>query len=114
MTDSSQKYQNLLSWLEDSPLSGWGEKLPALLKMQLRPERWGDMSSWQECLDKLPELDPINTDFTKGVSIGDPSLMDKGRRQQLQATLMALHPWRKGPYELFGLNVDTEWRSDCK
>ena len=114
MTDSRQKYQNLLSWLEDSPLSSLGEKLPSLLEMQLRPERWGDMSSWQECLDQLPELDPINTDFTKGVSIGDPSLMDKGRRQQLQATLMALHPWRKGPYELFGLNVDTEWRSDWK
>ena len=27
---------------------------------------------------------------------------------------MALHPWRKGPYEVFGLHIDTEWRSDWK
>jgi tRNA (mo5U34)-methyltransferase len=25
-----------------------------------------------------------------------------------------LHPWRKGPYELFGVTIDTEWRSDWK
>jgi len=24
---------------------------------------------------------------------------------------MRLHPWRKGPIELFGLKIDTEWRS---
>jgi len=27
---------------------------------------------------------------------------------------MALHPWRKGPFELGGVRVDTEWRSDWK
>ena len=27
---------------------------------------------------------------------------------------MGLHPWRKGPFELCGLHVDTEWRSDWK
>jgi len=27
---------------------------------------------------------------------------------------MQLHPWRKGPLSLGGLNIDTEWRSDCK
>jgi tRNA (mo5U34)-methyltransferase len=114
MTDSTEKYQNLLDWLADSPLARWSETLPSLLQQQLRPERWGDMPTWQHCLDQLPELDPISIDLVNSVSIGDPSLMDKARRQQLQATLMALHPWRKGPYELFGLKIDTEWRSDWK
>jgi len=27
---------------------------------------------------------------------------------------MQLHPWRKGPFELFGVYIDTEWRSDWK
>jgi tRNA (mo5U34)-methyltransferase len=114
MTDSSQKYQNLLQWLPDSPLSSWSDRLPELLEKQLRLERWGDMPSWQQCLERLPEIDPLTLDFSTAVSIGDPNLMDKGRRLQLQATLMALHPWRKGPYELFGLHLDTEWRSDWK
>jgi tRNA (mo5U34)-methyltransferase len=25
-----------------------------------------------------------------------------------------LHPWRKGPFSLFGVDIDTEWRSDFK
>ena len=40
--------------------------------------------------------------------------MDKGRRLALQATLMGLHPWRKGPFNLFGMHLNTEWRSDWK
>jgi tRNA (mo5U34)-methyltransferase len=27
---------------------------------------------------------------------------------------MGQHPWRKGPFELFGVHIDTEWRSDWK
>ncbi|MDX8407697.1 MAG: tRNA 5-methoxyuridine(34)/uridine 5-oxyacetic acid(34) synthase CmoB, partial [Mariprofundaceae bacterium] len=25
-----------------------------------------------------------------------------------------LHPWRKGPFDFFGIHIDTEWRSDWK
>ncbi len=28
--------------------------------------------------------------------------------------LQQLHPWRKGPYRLFDVMIDTEWRSDWK
>jgi tRNA (mo5U34)-methyltransferase len=33
---------------------------------------------------------------------------------ELETALRGLHPWRKGPYSLFGVNIDTEWRSDFK
>ena len=114
MTDSSKKYQSLIDWLPDSPLAVWGDSIVEQINNRLRRERWGDMPGWERCLERLPEIDPLTTDFTQSVTIGDPSLMDKGRRQQLQATLMDLHPWRKGPYQLFGLTIDTEWRSDWK
>jgi len=35
-------------------------------------------------------------------------------RKQLRETLQGLHPWRKGPFDLFGIRIDTEWRSDWK
>jgi len=28
--------------------------------------------------------------------------------------LKTFHPWRKGPYHLHGIHIDTEWRSDWK
>ena len=114
MIPASLDYGPLLSWLEESELSQWSQELPELVAQQLRPERWGDMPEWEETLRRLPEIDPLFTDFSNGVQIGDISLMDKGRRLALQATLMGLHPWRKGPYNLFGMHLDTEWRSDWK
>ncbi len=103
-----------LSWLEESPLGDWAQTLPELLAQQLRLERWGDMPEWDETLRRLPEIDPLHIELAKQVAIGDLSLMDKGRRLALQATLMGLHPWRKGPFNLFGMPIDTEWRSDWK
>jgi tRNA (mo5U34)-methyltransferase len=35
-------------------------------------------------------------------------------RNALRDVLMNLHPWRKGPFCLFGVEVDCEWRSDLK
>ena len=32
----------------------------------------------------------------------------------VREVLQALHPWRKGPFALFGVQVDSEWRSDMK
>ena len=96
MIPASLDYGPLFSWLEESELSQWGQDLPELVAQQLRPERWGDMPEWEETLRRLPEIDPLFTDFSNGVQIGDISLMDKGRRLALQATLMGLHPWRKG------------------
>ncbi|NRB41962.1 MAG: tRNA 5-methoxyuridine(34)/uridine 5-oxyacetic acid(34) synthase CmoB, partial [Pseudomonadales bacterium] len=33
---------------------------------------------------------------------------------QLNKSLMGLHPWRKGPFDFFSTSIDTEWRSDWK
>jgi tRNA (mo5U34)-methyltransferase len=48
------------------------------------------------------------------VRAGLPVDCDEPTRQHLRALLMELHPWRKGPFELFGVHIDSEWRSDLK
>lgn len=107
-------YQPLLNWLRDSGLSAWADELQMQIAQQLSTERWGDLPLWQAALENLPEIEPLFLEFGSKVAIGDPALLDKDRRIQLRDTLMRLHPWRKGPYELFGLHIDTEWRSDWK
>ena len=32
----------------------------------------------------------------------------------LESALRALQPWRKGPFSLYGVHIDSEWRSDMK
>ena len=40
--------------------------------------------------------------------------MPINRQRRLRDSLQPLHPWRKGPFSLFGVHIDSEWRSDLK
>jgi tRNA (mo5U34)-methyltransferase len=48
------------------------------------------------------------------VRIGVAEDIDTGTRAQIENGLRELHPWRKGPFEVFGIFIDTEWHSDWK
>ncbi len=55
------------------------------------------------------------TDFTGDtVKIGEPDEIPLKDQEKLKAGLMELWPWRKGPFEIFGINIDTEWQSNLK
>ena len=119
-------YQNLIDVLaqgslqqknslqEKTPLQQWVQLLPEQIARGLSQQRWGDLPQWQQVLADLPALTPSTIDFRDGVTIGSPEDASDAQRDALRTVLMGLHPWRKGPYDVFGLNVDTEWRSDWK
>ncbi len=107
-------YGPLLGALARTPLRNWAHELPALIARGLSLERWGDLPRWQAALARLPALSPGTVDFRDGVRIGSAADASDTERDSLRAALMELHPWRKGPYQLFGLDLDTEWRSDWK
>ena len=48
------------------------------------------------------------------LQIGQLEDLAEEDRNKLEEQLKALHPWRKGPYNLFDIYIDTEWRSDWK
>lgn len=107
-------YGPLLGALARTPLRNWAHELPAQIARGLSLERWGDLPRWQAALERLPALSPGTVDFRDGVRIGSAADASDIERDSLRAALMELHPWRKGPYQLFGLDLDTEWRSDWK
>ncbi len=115
--DTAINYTALLAALSHSgnrTLAAWADQLPATIAERINSARWGDLPQWLDALRELPDIEPINVELADRVAIGDPGLLDKVRRQTLAKTLMALHPWRKGPFDLFGIHIDTEWRSDWK
>jgi tRNA (mo5U34)-methyltransferase len=77
--------------------------------------RHGDYGRWQASLAALPELVPshIGLDMD-AVTVGRADDIDAAQRQSIDSALAALHPWRKGPFDVFGIHIDTEWRSDLK
>ena len=108
-------YSPLLDAWQGGELAVWAEQLPAQLQAGMSRERFGDLERWLEALDTLPSIhaDHIHLNTDK-VGAGCASAIEPALQQQLQNALMGLHPWRKGPYELFGVHIDTEWRSDWK
>jgi tRNA (mo5U34)-methyltransferase len=92
----------------------WAEQLQTTLSKQLLLERYGDMPEWLSALEALPEIQPSRIDLQDSVTIGSSSDLGRITHEELIARLQSFHPWRKGPYSLFGVEIETEWRSDWK
>jgi tRNA (mo5U34)-methyltransferase len=48
------------------------------------------------------------------VQIGRAGELGEADQQKVIQTLKTFMPWRKGPFEIFGTEVDAEWRSEKK
>ncbi len=70
----------------------------------------GDLPRWLAALHALPAVETCMQADQSAPVLG-ATAKDQGA---LAETLMALHPWRKGPLCLAGCVIDTEWRSDWK
>ncbi|HEX7036090.1 MAG TPA: tRNA 5-methoxyuridine(34)/uridine 5-oxyacetic acid(34) synthase CmoB [Pseudomonadales bacterium] len=88
------------------------EALAPLVAERLSPAAHGDLPGWLAALAALPELTATEVRLDDRVTVDGP--VTRAERDRLKAALHALHPWRKGPFELFGVHVDSEWRSDWK
>lgn len=75
-------------------LDNWNEELGPVLHDRLTGKTHGDWARWNRVIEELPDA--------------------RGDATRLRKLLMELHPWRKGPLDLDGVIIDTEWRSDLK
>lgn len=48
------------------------------------------------------------------VRIGRAAELSAADRERVLATLQGFMPWRKGPFNVFGIDIDAEWRSERK
>ncbi|MFT7286965.1 MAG: tRNA (mo5U34)-methyltransferase [Halieaceae bacterium] len=105
----------LIERWRDGPLAPWGEHLEQQISAGLSAQRFGDLPRWQQQLEKLPPIRADEICLDRGaVSVHSDTVLSKSARAALHEALLGLRPWRKGPFELFGLGIDTEWRSDWK
>ena len=76
-----------------------------------RDRRWLLFEEWLE-------LKTENHSLGEGLlRLGAPEdllRLSKGSPESWEEFLRAFHPWRKGPLQSFGVDIDTEWRSDWK
>lgn len=81
--------------LAELGLAGWRDTLEPLLKLRLSRSAHGDFPRWEETLLRLKRSAPEDS-------------------VAIRELLLTLAPWRKGPFDVAGIHIDSEWQSDRK
>src|SRR6056300_1726388 len=74
---------------------------------------WKNILPLRQALD---ELETIETEcsFSDTIKIQSKTPLNKSQKEKIEMTAKMMMPWRKGPFDLFGLFIDTEWQSFLK
>ncbi len=74
-----------------------------------------ELMPFQIALDHAPQVTPSTLLFDQSsVIIGSQSDIAEDQYELLERGLQTFIPWKKGPFSIFGREIDAEWRSDYK
>lgn len=84
----------------------------------LREERqkwltWKNIVPYQEAIKKLKNYENVEVNFGDRVEIYIEDLSPQDATQ-IKETALLMKPWRKGPFQLNELFIDSEWQSQIK
>ncbi len=105
-------YSQIYAALRQTRLADWADELPVQVAAAFSAH--GKFPQWLDALQHLPDVVPSLVELEQEVSVGRSADLSPVQQTQLEQHLRTLHPWRKGPFTLFDLHIDTEWRSDWK
>jgi len=87
-------------------------QLDEIKKEKLKCLRWKNIAPVYELIKNLPTLN--ESKITYGDAIKIEASINKEEREQILKCAEKLKPWRKGPFDLLGIFIDTEWQSFIK
>ncbi|MEJ2200467.1 MAG: tRNA 5-methoxyuridine(34)/uridine 5-oxyacetic acid(34) synthase CmoB [Desulfuromonadaceae bacterium] len=109
--------RRLLEQAEQLGLGPWRTQLQELLEAKSDYIERVDAKGrrYLNIQEGLPTIQPSWIDLEREqVRIGVEEDLAPGQHEQLLGALRALCPWRKGPFRLFGIEIDSEWVSSQK
>ena len=110
-----KQFNKFYQQIATNRLDHWLNTLPAQLSYWHQNELHGEFKHWQKTLEALPAVNNNSTvDLSHSVAVGKLGDLDQGQFKRLENLMKKFKPWRKGPYHIHGLHIDTEWRSDFK
>lgn len=110
MLDLARIYRDL----EAAGLPDWPDALDATIRGRTAPTAHGDLPAWLDAIESLPQLAGHAGVFSDAaVGVDNPGL-SADAISEATAALRSLSPWRKGPFRIGPIYIDSEWRSDLK
>lgn len=109
-------YDTFWAQLSDEKFDQWHAQLPSLIDEALHPEGNGNLPRWQAAFKELIQFqgETAYNLNNAAITVAADSPLSQDEKQHLQDTLRAFHPWRKGPFAIHDIYIDTEWHSDWK
>lgn len=80
----------------------------------LYSRKHGLTDRWLDLFDALPQVQASSIDLKNAVRVGDANDCTPEQQSAIEAAARSQIPWRKGPWSVFGVDIDSEWRSDMK
>jgi len=74
---------------------------------------WKNILPYQEAIKALPDYTKVEVKLGDKVEVKIPSLSPQ-ESEEIKQTALLMKPWRKGPFQINGLFIDSEWRSQIK
>jgi len=108
-------------YLSDNYWNKFGKELPELKKILEFKEKVSlildskhNKKLWKG-YKNLPNIKADNLIFDKNsIEILSSDKLSDEDHQHLKVSLETLIPWRKGPFNFFGIEIDSEWKSNLK
>ena len=70
---------------------------------------------YYEAIQTIADIQSDFFDFSSAViKVGRADELSPDQKQRFYDSLQTFCPWKKGPFELFGVTIHAEWRSDWK
>ncbi|MFT5395830.1 MAG: tRNA (mo5U34)-methyltransferase [Gammaproteobacteria bacterium] len=108
-------YSNLLETLNENSMDEWSSFLGTQLIEYYSSINHGDYPRWKTAVENLPLISDVSVNLNSGsVIVGLESECTNEQQSVIREQLKNLMPWRKGPFNLFGIDIDSEWRSNLK
>ncbi len=90
----------------------------AKLKNILGPrQKWFERptaTKYQQIINSLPTIEKIDLDLSHSCPQITSPTISNAEQELIKKLAQQLIPWRKGPFKLFDIEIDAEWRSDKK
>ncbi len=95
-------------------------EIKTLYEVLRQKEQWVNQAKkgflrYREPFQSVCHLRANHCDFSRDtVIIGTADDISLGDRQRVEQVLRGFMPWRKGPFSIFDISIDAEWRSHRK
>ena len=109
------QYQKLLEVLIENSMGNWSNFLKKQTPDFFNNINHSDFLKWSNVIRDLPFISAseFHLDLER-ITIGNKIDCSNEERKYIKRKLKHLMPWRKGPYNLFGIVLDAEWQSNMK